>query len=78
MRQKTDGMTGKLLGFYVTAYIIVVALGLIWWFGLSREAELPARVGSYCIDGILVVADGNVIGCVNGAQSANQMWTPEK
>jgi hypothetical protein len=70
--------TKTLFRFYVIAYLITAILGLRCCNSLNREAELPARVESSCIDGVLVVADGNVIGCVNSSQSANQMWIPNK
>ena len=34
------------------------------------------RAESHCIDGIVVIADDNIIGCVNGTQPAGNTWVP--
>jgi len=42
---------------------------------LSTEDDVKIAE-SHCIDGIVVIADGNVIGCVNGTQAAGNTWVP--
>ena len=55
------------LGLAVT---VLVSIGT-----LSTEDDVKIAE-SHCIDGIVVIADGNVIGCVNGTQAAGNTWVP--
>lgn len=58
------------IAVFCLAVTVLVSIGT-----LATEDEVKIAE-SHCIDGIVVIADGNVIGCVNGTQLAGNTWIP--
>lgn len=75
-RRKTDYERGPTPLFkFVVLYCLACALIAFGVFIYNKEE--PEVISSYCIDGIVVIADDQIIGCVNGEQAAENInWTP--
>ena len=56
--------------------LLVVVFAAAAFFCPTEEEDDVKIAESHCIDGIVVIADDNIIGCVNGTQPAGNTWVP--